>query len=63
MSLVWGETGTRKGATSFQIGAIGWLWAKYGIVRLHNGDCVGVDEQLFYLAKAMKTPVILHPPI
>lgn len=60
--MIWGETGTRQGATKYQVASVAWLWAKYGIFRLHNGDCIGVDEQLFHLASAFRIPVTLHPP-
>lgn len=60
--MIWGETGTRLGAPHHQIAAVAWLWAKYGIERLHNGDCVGVDEQLWYLAHSMRADISMHPP-
>jgi hypothetical protein len=60
--MIWGETGTRNGVTHRQLASAAWLFAKYGIERLHDGDCVGADEQLFYLAKALDIEVTLHPP-
>jgi len=62
--MIWGETGTRLGATHRQIATVAWLWAKWGLDRLHNGDCIGVDEQLYYLVKAFqfRVDVSIHPP-
>lgn len=60
--MIWGQTGTRHGGTPYQIASVAWLWAKYGIKVLHDGDCQGVDAQLYHLAKSFGTQVILHPP-
>lgn len=60
--MIWGETGTRRGGTYRQITSVSWLWAKFNITRLHDGDCVGVDEQLWHLAKAFRIDISIHPP-
>lgn len=60
--MIWGETGTRYGATRLQLASVGWLWSRYEIKELHNGDCVGADEQLYYLARSFGATVTLHPP-
>lgn len=60
--MIWGETGTRDGAQPRQLASVAWLFAKYGIKTLHDGDCKGVDSQLFDLAKAFQVGVVMHPP-
>lgn len=60
--MIWAATGTRRGGTPYQIAAVGWLWSRYGITKLHNGDAIGVDAQLYHLAKAFRAKVELHPP-
>jgi hypothetical protein len=61
--MIWGETGTREGATRRQVAAVGWLWSRYHITGLHDGDCLGTDAQLYHLARAMDLEVTIHPPI
>ena len=61
--LIWGETGSRNGATQRQIASVAFLWAKYGIEELHDGDCKGVDSQLFSLAMIFGVDhLVIHPP-
>lgn len=60
--MIWGETGTREGAEARQLASVAWLFAKYGIKTLHDGDCVGVDSQLYDLAQAFQVGVVMHPP-
>lgn len=60
--MIWGETGTREGAKNRQLASVAWLFAKYGITSLHDGDCKGVDSQLYDLAVAFRTNVFMHPP-
>ena len=60
--MIWGVTGTRHGATNPQLVSVAWLWNKYTITGLHNGDCKGVDAQAFFLAKAFGSFITLHPP-
>ena len=60
--IVWGETGTRKGATPYQVASAAWLFSRYGIAALHDGDCVGADEQLYHLGRAFGAKMVLHPP-
>lgn len=62
--MIWGETGSREGATHRQIASTAYLWAKHGITELHDGDCVGVDTQLYWLACSMLVAdIVVHPPI
>jgi hypothetical protein len=61
--MIWGETGTRNGATKLQVASIGWLWSRYDIKELRDGDCVGTDAQLYHLARAMDLRVTIHPPV
>jgi hypothetical protein len=60
--MIWGETGTRDGATRLQLASVGWLWSRYHITGLRDGDCVGVDAQLYHMARAMNLDVVIHPP-
>ena len=60
--MIWGETGTRLGGTPRQIASVGWLWARFGIKRLHDGDCIGADEQLWHLGQAFRIDISIHPP-
>jgi len=63
--MIWGETGTRHGATRLQVASVGWLWSRYPFEGLHDGDSVGVDEQLYHLALIMGLPedeIVMHPP-
>jgi hypothetical protein len=61
--LIWGETGTRDGATRLQLASVGWLWSRYAITSLHDGDCVGVDAQLYQLARTFSVDeIVMHPP-
>lgn len=47
-----------------QIASVGWLWSRYAIDELHDGDAVGVDTQLYWLACAMQVPhIVIHPPV
>ena len=60
--MIWGQTGTRHGATRLQLASIGWLWSRYEIKELHDGDCKGADAQLYDLAGAFGVRRVLHPP-
>lgn len=60
--MIWAATGTRYGATSFQLASVGWVWSRYGITELHDGDAIGVDEQLYYLGRAFGAKIVMHPP-
>jgi len=60
--MIWAATGTRHGGTPYQIASVGWLWSRYGIKELHDGDSIGVDEQLYYLGHAFGAHITLHPP-
>ena len=60
--MIWAVTGTRHGATPFQLASVGWLFSRYEIKTLHDGDAIGVDEQVYYLARAFKAQIEIHPP-
>lgn len=60
----WGQTGTRAGGTSLQLASVSWLWATHEITELHDGDCIGADAQLYYLARVFGvTSLVIHPPV
>src|ERR1700755_3401305 len=61
-AMIWGVTGTRKGATPYQVASVAWLFSRYGITEHHNGDCIGVDSQIYYLARSFGAHVEIHPP-
>ena len=62
-AMIWGETGSRHGATRLQLASVGWLWSRYEIEQLHDGDCVGVDAQLFDLGMLFCVErFVIHPP-
>ena len=60
--LIWGTTGTRHGGTNPQLVSVAWLFNKYTITGLHDGDCKGADTQVFFIAKAFGAFITLHPP-
>ena len=57
-----GVTGTRKGATSFQITTLMRWFGQHATAELHHGDCIGVDAQVAQIAWSHGIHVIAHPP-
>jgi hypothetical protein len=55
-------TGPRTGATRHALIAVAQTLCAYNVTVLHNGDCIGVDKAVYYLARAFGIYVILHPP-
>lgn len=55
----WGFTGTREGMTDKQKRAVMELLAHGGI--FHHGDCLGADEQAWWLASSADCWTIAHP--
>lgn len=59
-----GVTGTRNGATDFQIEQIiDFFKVMTEPIELHHGDCIGVDEQVALIARECGGKVICHPPV
>jgi hypothetical protein len=66
-----GVTGTREGATEYQLKTVRNFLATMayevrndgGVLELHHGDCIGVDEQVASIAKELGIRTVCHPPI
>lgn len=58
-----GVTGTREGATDYQlITIIDYMETLGRGHELHHGDCRGVDVQVATIAKELGWKVVCHPP-
>lgn len=60
-----GVTGTRNGMTDEQMASVRDVLLYLDVVgfrTMHNGDCVGVDEQMYWLWKKHGAIVHGHPP-
>jgi len=57
-----GVTGTRDGATEYQLTELRSVLAELPGRELHHGDCVGVDEQAAAIAQELGYKIICHPP-
>ena len=61
--MIWGETGTRHGATRLQLASVSWLWSRYddqGIAR--RGLQAVLTPSFINLAKSFDVKPVLHPP-
>jgi hypothetical protein len=66
-SLKLGFTGTRAGMKVRQLRCVGQAMlchciVEYLPVEFHHGDCIGADEQVHKLARALWFKVFVHPP-
>lgn len=57
-----GVTGTREGATAYQLNELRGFLAEIKGTEFHHGDCRGVDEQAAAIAKELGYRIICHPP-
>ena len=57
-----GVTGTREGATEYQLNELRSVLAELKGTEFHHGDCKGVDEQAASIAKEMGYKIVCHPP-
>ena len=57
-----GITGTREGATEYQLIELLNLLTHLNGTEFHHGDCKGVDEQAALIAKSLGYKVVCHPP-
>ena len=57
-----GVTGTREGATEYQLRELRSLLAELKGTEFHHGDCKGVDEQAAQIAKELGYKIVCHPP-
>ena len=57
-----GVTGTREGATEYQLTELREVLSGLDSVEFHHGDCAGVDEQAAKIAKELGYKIVCHPP-
>lgn len=57
-----GVTGTREGATEYQLNELRSVLAELKGTEFHHGDCKGVDEQAAAIAKELGYKIVCHPP-
>jgi hypothetical protein len=60
--LIAGVTGTRNGATNYQLASAATLFVACAVTVLHSGDCIGADEQMYHMGRAFHAKCIIHPP-
>jgi hypothetical protein len=57
-----GVTGTREGATEYQLNELRSVLTELKGTEFHHGDCNGVDEQAAKIAKELGYKIVCHPP-
>ena len=57
-----GVTGTREGATEYQLNELRSVLTELKGTEFHHGDCNGVDEQAAAIAKELGYKIVCHPP-
>ena len=57
-----GVTGTREGATDYQIAELRKVLEELKGTEFHHGDCEGVDAQAAHIAKELGYKIVCHPP-
>jgi hypothetical protein len=58
-----GVTGTREGATEYQLNELRSVLQELKGTEFHHGDCAGVDEQAAKIAKELGYKIVCHPPV
>ena len=58
-----GVTGTREGATEYQLKELRSVLAELKGTEFHHGDCRGVDVQAAAIAQELGYKIVCHPPI
>jgi len=62
MEMKVGVTGTREGATEYQLAELRTVLSGLDSGEFHHGDCKGVDEQAATIAKELGYKIVCHPP-
>jgi hypothetical protein len=57
-----GVTGTREGATEYQLTQLRSVLADLKGAEFHHGDCNGVDVQAAAIAKSLGYTIVCYPP-
>lgn len=57
-----GVTGTREGATEYQLTEIRNVLAELKGTEFHHGDCNGVDVQAASIARELGYKIVCYPP-
>lgn len=60
--MIVGVTGTREGATEYQLRELRNILTELKGAEFHHGDCAGVDEQAAKIAKELGYKIVCHPP-